>query len=162
MRFPGDPSEVAAGLVSAWRDGGSSAADPLLGAVAYLRDASAYHKRFGQEAAATAFEEGAALFEAIITKIHDIEISYDEAAALGPWARGTIKNKKGALQPAARGTVRLADIPLKASESLAGLRALRAAHLIDADRARSEAEAQGAATGGDEAWAQAQIDAMSE
>ncbi len=164
MRFPGDPTEVAESLVSAWSGGGPGDDDPFLRAIRHLREASAYHHRFGGDAAAAAFKESADLFEAILRRMQDMEVTYDEAAALGPWARGTVKNKKAGLHESARGTVRLSDLPLNPSDALAGLRSRRVTQLIEAERAKSEGEAraQNAKSDEDEVWAQAQIHSMSQ
>lgn len=162
MRFPGDPTETAESLVRGWSAGGPGAADPFLRAIRLLREAAAYHTRFDGGAAAAAFNESADLFEAVLTRIQDMEVTYDEAAALGPWARGTVKNKKTGLSTSARGTVRLSDLPLKPSGALAGLRSLRVTQLVEAGRAAEGKNAKDEGADDNEAWAQAQLDAWSE
>lgn len=106
------------------------AVDPFRALSQYLRAQAAYHAATGDERYAKQAEHCAQLVESIVEGIRDAEVDYDEAAAISPWERGTLKNKKPELDriygAAARGKVKLGAIPLDPVAS-PGVHALRAA-----------------------------------
>lgn len=131
------------------------ASDPFDALSQFLRAQAAYHRATGDERYAKQAEDHAQLFERVVQAIRDAELDFDDAAAISPLERGTLKNKKTELDrqfgAAGRGKVKLGAIPLDPVAS-PGVHAVRAAdHLTVLKEAKTRSSPE---ERDDDAWAQ--------
>lgn len=157
MHFSDEPNELARQAVAEWASGSGKGTDPFQRVASLLREGAQYHERLKETGMAELYGWFADFLESVTAEIRNVELDYDRAAEVSPYARGTIKNKKRE-GDGERGKVRVDALPL-APLRYPGVRAVRIVDLMKQEAVITEAEERLKAAGdeSDTEWARKEL-----